>query len=70
MTKIQLKRLKQEYSDVRSKYALLQIFMDTDTFKNLSKEYRTLLKKQSKYMLGYATILNDRLEYHHEINVN
>lgn len=56
-----LDRLYTELEELQGKQNKLQIFFDTDTFKNLSQQERTLLEAQFGAMLAYSSILTERI---------
>lgn len=56
-----LDRLYIELSDLQDKQGKLQKFFDTETFKGLSVQNRTLLEAQFDAMLSYSSILIERI---------
>lgn len=56
-----LDRLYIELSDLQDKQGKLQKFFDTEAFKGLSVQNRTLLEAQFGAMLSYSSILIERI---------
>lgn len=56
-----LDRLYTELEELQDKQNKLQKFFDTDTFKNLSQQAKTLLEAQFGAMLAYSSILTERI---------
>ena len=52
-----VKRMAQEYDELRGRYERLKDFVTTDTFKQLPESKRTLLSRQCKAMYDYMDIL-------------
>jgi len=57
-----LERLEQEKKDLIDKSVLLNKFMKTEDFYNLSDANQYLLREQLELMLRYSSILNIRIE--------
>ena len=56
-----VKRMAQEYDELRGRYERLEAFVQSDTFKQLPKEKRTLLSRQGQAMYNYMDILTQRI---------
>ena len=56
-----VKRMAQEYDELRGRYERLEAFAQSDTFKQLPKEKRRLLSLQSQTMYHYMDILTQRI---------
>jgi hypothetical protein len=56
-----VKRMAQEYDELRGRYERLKDFVTTDTFKQLPKEKRRLLSLQCQTMYHYMDILTQRI---------
>lgn len=56
-----VKRMAEEYDEVRGRYERLKDFVETDTFKQLPKEKRRLLSLQCQTMYHYMDILTQRI---------
>lgn len=56
-----VKRMAQEYDEVRSRYDRLKDFATTDTFKQLPKNKRSLLMRQCQAMYDYMDVLTQRI---------
>lgn len=56
-----VKRMAQEYDEVRGRYDRLKNFVMSDTFKQLPENKRTLLSRQSKAMYDYMDVLTQRI---------
>lgn len=56
-----VKRMAQEYDELRSRYERLEAFVQSDTFKQLPKEKRRLLSLQCQTMYHYMDILTQRI---------
>lgn len=57
-----LERLEQEKKELIDKSVLLNKFMKTEDFYNLSDANQYLLREQLELMLRYSSILNIRIE--------
>lgn len=58
-------RLYVELEELQDKQNKLQKFFDTEIFKNLPKQKRTLLEAQFGAMLAYSSILIERIRVEH-----
>lgn len=56
-----VKRMAQEYDELRGRYERLEAFVQSDTFKQLPKEKRRLLSLQCQTMYHYMNILTQRI---------
>ena len=56
-----VKRMAQEYDELRGRYDRLKDFVTTDTFKQLPQEKRRLLSLQCQTMYHYMDILTQRI---------
>lgn len=56
-----VKRMTQEYDELRGRYERLEAFVQSDTFKQLPKEKRRLLSHQAQAMYDYMNILTQRI---------
>ena len=56
-----VKRMAQEYDELRGRYERLEAFAQSDTFKQLPKEKRRLLSLQCQTMYHYMDILTQRI---------
>ena len=56
-----VKRMAQEYDELRGRYERLEAFVQSDTFKQLPENKRTLLSRQCKSMYDYMDILTQRI---------
>lgn len=56
-----VKRMAQEYDELRGRYERLKDFVTTDTFKQLPESKRTLLSRQCKVMYDYMDVLTQRI---------
>ena len=56
-----VKRMAQEYDELRGRYERLEAFVQSDTFKQLPKEKRRLLSHQAQAMYDYMNILTQRI---------
>lgn len=56
-----VKRMAQEYDELRGRYERLEAFVQSDTFKQLPKEKRRLLSLQCQTMYRYMDILTQRI---------
>jgi hypothetical protein len=56
-----VKRMAQEYDELRGRYERLKDFVTTDTFKQLPESKRTLLSLQCKVMYDYMDVLTQRI---------
>ena len=56
-----VKRMAEEYDEVRGRYERLEAFVQSDTFKQLPKEKRRLLSHQAQAMYDYMNILTQRI---------
>jgi hypothetical protein len=56
-----VKRMAQEYDELRGRYERLEAFVQSDTFKQLPKEKRRLLSLQCQTMYHYMDILTQRI---------
>ena len=56
-----VKRMAQEYDELRGRYERLKDFVTTDTFKQLPENKRTLLSRQCKSMYDYMDVLTQRI---------
>jgi len=56
-----VKRMAQEYDELRGRYERLKDFVTTDTFKQLPENKRTLLSRQGQAMYNYMDILTQRI---------
>ena len=66
-----VKRMAQEYDELRGRYERLEAFVQSDTFKQLPKEKRRLLSLQSQTMYHYMDILTQRIRIEaKETNLN
>ena len=66
-----VKRMAQEYDELRGRYERLKDFVTTDTFKQLPKNKRALLMRQGQAMYRYMDILTQRIRIEaKETNLN
>ena len=56
-----VKRMAEEYDELRGRYEWLTDFLTTDTFKQLPEDKRTLLSRQHQAMHDYLDVLTQRL---------
>ena len=56
-----VKRMAQEYDEVRGRYERLEAFVQSDAFKQLPKEKRRLLSHQAQAMYDYMNFLTQRI---------
>ena len=56
-----VKRMAQEYDELRGRYERLEAFVQSDTFKQLPENKRTLLSRQCKSMYDYMDVLTQRI---------
>lgn len=56
-----VKRMAQEYDELRGRYERLEAFVQSDAFKQLPENKRTLLSRQCKSMYDYMDILTQRI---------
>ena len=56
-----IKRMAEEYDELRGRYERLTDFLVTDTFKQLPENKRTLLTRQGQAMHDYLDMLTQRL---------
>ena len=56
-----VKRMAEEYDELRGRYGRLSDFLMTDTFKQLPENKRTLLSRQHQAMHDYLDVLTQRL---------
>ena len=56
-----VKRMAEEYDELRGRYGRLSDFMMTDTYKQLPENKRTLLSRQHQAMHDYLDVLTQRL---------
>jgi hypothetical protein len=56
-----VKRMAQEYDELRGRYERLKAFVQSDTFKQLPKEKRRLLSLQCQTVYHYMDILTQRI---------
>jgi hypothetical protein len=56
-----VKRMAQEYDELRGRYERLEAFVQSDTFKQLPKEKRRLLSLQCQTMYHYMDVLTQRI---------
>ena len=56
-----IKRMAEEYDQLRGRYERLSNFLVTDTFKQLPENKRTLLSRQHQAMHDYLDVLTQRL---------
>lgn len=56
-----VKRMAQEYDELRGRYERLEAFVQSDAFKQLPKEKRRLLSLQCQTMYHYMDILTQRI---------
>ena len=56
-----VKRMAQEYDELRGRYERLETFVQSDAFKQLSKEKRRLLSHQAQAMYDYMNFLTQRI---------
>ncbi len=66
-----VKRIAQEYDELRGRYERLEAFVQSDTFKQLPENKRTLLSRQGQAMYDYMDILTQRIRIEaKEINLD
>lgn len=63
-----IKRMINEFNELRERYIKLNIFINGDKFKQLDQVQQHLLKLQHTTMDAYINILGSRLNYEHNIN--
>jgi hypothetical protein len=56
-----VKRMAEEYDELRGRYGRLSDFLMTDTFRDLPENKRTLLARQHQAMHDYLAVLTQRL---------
>jgi hypothetical protein len=56
-----VKRMAEEYDELRGRYGRLSDFLMTDTYKQLPENKRTLLSRQHQAMHDYLDVLTQRL---------
>jgi len=56
-----VKRMAEEYDDLRGRYERLSDFLTSDTYKQLPENKRTLLSRQHQAMHDYLDVLTQRL---------
>lgn len=56
-----VKRMAEEYDELRGRYGRLSDFLMTDTFRDLPENKRTLLSRQHQAMHDYLDVLTQRL---------
>ena len=56
-----VKRMAKEYDELRGRYERLKDFVQTDTFKQLPENKRTLLSRQCQTMYDYMDVLTQRI---------
>ena len=56
-----IKRMAEEYDELRGRYGRLSDFLMTDTFRDLPENKRTLLTRQHQAMHDYLAVLTQRL---------
>ena len=56
-----VKRMAQEYDELRGRYERLEAFVQSDTFKQLPENKRTLLSRQGQAMYNYLDVLTQRI---------
>ena len=56
-----VKRMAEEYDELRGRYGRLSDFLMTDTYKQLPENKRTLLTRQHQAMHDYLAVLTQRL---------
>ena len=56
-----VKRMAEEYDELRGRYGRLSDFLMTDTFRELPENKRTLLTRQHQAMHDYLAVLTQRL---------
>ena len=56
-----VKRMAQEYDELRGRYERLEAFVQSDTFKQMPKEKRRLLSHQAQAMYDYMNFLTQRI---------
>ena len=56
-----VKRMAQEYDELRGRYERLEDFVQSDAFKQLPKEKRRLLSHQAQAMYDYMNFLTQRI---------
>lgn len=61
-SKVELKRLTQEFQELETRLKKLETFIQTETFKQLPTVKRMLLNQQAKKMAEYHQTLAMRLE--------
>ena len=58
---LRVKRMVQEYDELAGRYERLETFVQSDTFKQLPENKRTLLSRQCKSMYDYMDVLTQRI---------
>jgi hypothetical protein len=56
-----VKRMAEEYDELRGRYGRMTDFLMTDTFRDLPENKRTLLTRQHQAMHDYLAVLTQRL---------
>lgn len=56
-----VKRMAQEYDELRGRYERLEAFVQSDAFKQLPENKRTLLSRQGQAMYNYLDVLTQRI---------
>ena len=57
-----IKRMAEEYDQLKDRLNRLQAFLSTDFYEQLPEQRRTLLAEQAQHMTRYAEVLKHRLE--------
>ena len=55
-------RLIEERNELKEKTEWLLSFMETDAFTKVNEKQQLLLEEQKPFMIGYLSILNERVE--------
>ena len=63
-----LKRMYEEFSELRDKFIKLQTFVTGDRFNQLDETQQHFLRLQYNLMNGYINILGKRIDYEYDLN--
>lgn len=63
-----LKRMYEEFDELKNKFVKLQAFITGDNFKHLDETQQHYLRLQYNFMNGYINVLGHRIEYEYNLN--
>lgn len=63
-----LKRMYEEFDELKNKFIKLQVFVTGDKFKQLDEAQQHYLRLQYHFMNGYLNVLGHRIEYEYDLN--